>query len=314
MADYDSSLPIRTESAGDVDIFISDATISTQKLKVNADGSIDVNATATDLDIRDLVFATDKVDVSGSSVTVSATDLDIRDLLFASDSVDVSGSQILGITNDVNIADGGNSITVDAVDFDIRDLAFATDSVDVSGSSVTVSATDLDIRDLAFATDSVDVSGSSVTVSATDLDIRDLDAAQDSVQANLFDEAGVAFSATNPLPVVVSSDSEGDEVCDYNTSAAVAKDASVNHDYSVTALKTFIGEEAWISGSGKLKVELLINGAVKFTGFNSTSNPNVRIPLDRMPKGDAGEVIRFTITNRDNQAQDLYSTLTGLEV
>lgn len=64
-----------------------------------------------------------------ASLAVTATDFDIRDLAFATDKVDVSGSTILGITNDVNIADGGNSITVDAVDFDIRDLAAATDSV-----------------------------------------------------------------------------------------------------------------------------------------------------------------------------------------
>lgn len=123
MADYDSSLPIRTESDGDVVAFISDATTPTQKLKVNADGSIDTNSsipsgtkiivtdgtddlainadgsinavvTATDLDIRDLEFATDKVDVSGSSVTVEATDLDIRNLVFADDKVDASGSSV----------------------------------------------------------------------------------------------------------------------------------------------------------------------------------------------------------------------------
>jgi hypothetical protein len=51
-------------------------------LTVNGNGNF--NVTATDLDIRDLAFATDKVDVSGSSVsisntvTVQATDLDIR--------------------------------------------------------------------------------------------------------------------------------------------------------------------------------------------------------------------------------------------
>ena len=91
----------------------------------------DSTVTATNLDIRDLVFASDKVDVSGSSVTVSGT------------------------------------ATVNATDLDIRNLVFATDKVDVSGSSVTVSATDLDIRNLAFAQDTVDVSGSSVSISNT---------------------------------------------------------------------------------------------------------------------------------------------------
>lgn len=53
-----------------------------------------VNIQNTNLDIRDLVFANDKVDVSGSSVTVSSTDLDVRNLVFASDKVDVSGSSV----------------------------------------------------------------------------------------------------------------------------------------------------------------------------------------------------------------------------
>jgi hypothetical protein len=48
-----------------------------------------VTVTATDLDIRNLAFATDTVDVSGSAVTVSATNLDIRDLTHASDSVKI---------------------------------------------------------------------------------------------------------------------------------------------------------------------------------------------------------------------------------
>ena len=57
MADYDSSLPARTESAGDIDVFISDATTPTQKLKVNADGSIDTNFA-----VGSKVIVTDGVD------------------------------------------------------------------------------------------------------------------------------------------------------------------------------------------------------------------------------------------------------------
>lgn len=84
-----------------------------------------VTVAATDLDIRDLVFATDKVDVSGSSVTVSATNLDIRDLVFATDKVDVSGS----------------SVTVSATDLDIRDLNLTQDAVKVSGNTSANSVT-----------------------------------------------------------------------------------------------------------------------------------------------------------------------------
>jgi hypothetical protein len=215
MSDYDSSLPVRTEAAGDVDVFISDAVTPSQKLVINADGSVNIDTVAT----------------------------------------------VTAITDDVNIADGGNSITVDAVDLDIRDLV----------------------------------------------------AASDSVQANLFDEAGVAYSATNPLPVEMVADQAGDEVVDYQTSAAVAAGASVNHDYSVTAAKTFLGENLWATGSGKIKVEILVDGVAKFVGFNSTSTPNIDIPFARILKGVATNVIRVTITNRDKQPQDLYSTLSGLE-
>lgn len=146
-----------------------------------------------------------KVNISNASIAVTATDLDIRDLAFATDSVDVSGSAV-SITGDVNVTQGTSPWVISATDLDIRDLAFATDKVDVSGSSnvavvdgggsLTVDAVNLDIRDLAFATDKVDVSGSSVTVSATDLDIRDLTAASDSVQAWAFDGAGTALTST----------------------------------------------------------------------------------------------------------------------
>jgi hypothetical protein len=250
MADYDSSLPIRTEAAGDVDVFISDATTPSQKLKVNADGSIDTNL------------------ATGAKVIV--TD--------GTDDVEVN-------------ADGSLNAVVTATDLDIRDLEFATDSVTAhQGGSWTVEAT------------------------ATDLDIRDLSAAQDSVAAHLFDEAGVAFSASNPLPVIMSSDNEGDEICSFNTTSSVAANASTNHDYTVTTGKTLLIEQAWVSGSGKCKAELLVNGVLKFVGFNSTANANIEIPVKRLLKGLTTEVVRITVTNLDKQAQDLYSTLSGLEL
>lgn len=136
---------------------------------------------------------------------------------------------------------------------------------------------------------------------------------------SLHDEDGEAYSDTNPMPVSIE-ESEGDEICDYNTSAAVVKDAVANHDYTVTALKTLVMQEAWISGSGKLKVEVKLETAAasgiyvtKFVGFNSTANNNIRIPLQKIVKQVAGANVRITITNKDNQPQDLYSTLLGVE-
>ena len=82
--------------------------------------------TATNLDIRDLVFATDKVDASGTTLGANSG-VDIGDVTINN----AAGASA------VNIQDGGNSLTVDAINLDIRDLVFATDKVDVSGSVIT---------------------------------------------------------------------------------------------------------------------------------------------------------------------------------
>ena len=309
MADFASSLPVRTEAAGDIDVFISDATTPAQKLKVNADGSVDTNiAVGAKVIITD---GTDDLEVNGDgsiNAVVTATDLDIRNLT---------------ATDVVTIVDGGGSITVDASALDIRALTNAdVVTIEDGGGSITIDGAvsqsgTWNIGTVASITADVNVAdgGNSLTVDAVDLDIRDLVASTDSVQANLFDEAGVAFSLTNPLPVIVSTpDATGDEVAEYNTSVAVAAAASVNHDYTVTAAKTLLINQVWASASAKIKVQVLVNAVVKFVGFNSTANPNVEIPMNSILKGAATEVVRITITNLDNQAQDVYSTLLGIEI
>ena len=90
---------------------------------------------------ENLAFADDKVDVTGSEVsldaatlaaleniTVSATDLDIRDLTFATDKVDASGSEV---SLDAATLAALENITVSATDFDIRDLSHTQDSLKV---------------------------------------------------------------------------------------------------------------------------------------------------------------------------------------
>lgn len=86
----------------------------------DAGGSLTVDA--IDLDIRDLVFATDKVDVTGSEVSLDAA------TLAALESITVQNGPGAAA---VNIQDGGNSITVDAIDLDIRDLTHVSDSIKI---------------------------------------------------------------------------------------------------------------------------------------------------------------------------------------
>lgn len=290
MADFNSSLPIRTESAGDAIVKVADSAVPSQQLAVNADGSVNIT------------------DNSGS-ITVDAADLDIRDLSASQDNVAISdGTDSLEINADgsLNITDNGGSLTVDATDLDIRDLSAAQDNVAISDGtdSLEINADgSLNITD----------NGGSLTVDATDLDIRDLSASQDNVAISDGTDT-LAINSDGSINVVMSSDLQGTEVLDYQTTSSLAGTATTNHDYTVTASTRFIGEELWVSGSDRIRVSVLVDGSTVFTAFNSEANPNIRIPLDRILQAAAGEVIRISITNRVNQARDVYSTLAGVEI
>lgn len=303
MSDINSSLPIRTETDGDIVAIISDATITSQQLKVNADGSIDTNfAAGAQIEITDGV---DTLAVNGDgsiNAIVTATNLDIRDLTHVSDSIKIGdGVETVSVnaSNELQVRDDDANTTLSTLN---AKFVSGTDIGDVTINNTSgVSA--VNIQD----------GGNSITVDATDLDIRNLAASQDNVAISDGTDT-LAVNTDGSINVVVSGEQDGDEIVDFNTTASVIKLASTNHDYTVTAAKTFIGEEVFASGSGKLKVEVLVNAVLKFVGFNSTANPNVRIPLEKIVKAAATQVVRITITNLDNQTQDVYSTLLGVEV
>lgn len=286
MSDVNSSLPIRTQDPGDAIVKIADATTPAQQLKVEADGSININ---------------------GSVILAPGAEVKITD-----------GTDDLAIN-----ADGSLNAVVTATNLDIRDLAFATDKVDVSGSSVTVSgsvsvtATNLDIRDLAFATDKVDASGSSVSVSnfpavqpvsATNLDIRDLSAAQDNVRISDGTDS-LEVNSDGSINVKIIDGTPGTPVNDYNTAASVAGGATSSHTYTSTG--DFYLTQIEATGSGKMKIEVQVNGVTRFVQFNATSDPNMQILLSQPPLVTSGQTVVVIRTNRENQSQDVYSTISG---
>lgn len=131
----------------------------------------------------------------------------------------------------------------------------------------------------------------------------------------------VIASNQSAIPVSISSDPSGTEINDFLASSAVAAGASVNHDYTVTALKTLLLSEIWASASGKMKIEVQVETGVAsgifntfFVGFNSTANPNIPIELKSPISVAAGVRVRVIRTNKDNQSQDLYSTISGQEI
>lgn len=140
------------------------------------------------------------------------------------------------------------------------------------------------------------------------------------VAANLA-VAGADVSGTNPVPVTITSALVGTSINDYNTSAALAANATSNHNYAITSLKTFNGKKIWASASAKLKIEVQVSPdgttfTTKWVGFNSTANPNISIDLDELVFLDsgAGSVVRIIRTNKDLLPQDVYSTISGTEV
>jgi hypothetical protein len=120
--------------------------------------ALDVNATVTletaYVDDSAFTIATDKVNAQGFLADETATDsVDEGDIGLARMTLDrrmITSSEqsgtwnigtvttLTGITNDVNIADGGNSITVDAVQLDIDDLDAANDNVAISDGTDTL--------------------------------------------------------------------------------------------------------------------------------------------------------------------------------
>jgi hypothetical protein len=193
---------------------------------------------ATDLDTRNLVFAQDKVDVTGSTVALDSTTLSALENITATiPGVSTLAEQQTQTTLLTSI--DGKLTTVNT-----RDLDFLQDTVDVTGSTVdlgiatlaaledininnfpavqAVSATDLDIRNLTFAQDKVDTSGSVValdtatlaalentTVSVSNfpalqqvqLDAASLAALED-INVTVSNEVEIKNDANNPVPTI----------------------------------------------------------------------------------------------------------------
>ena len=140
------------------------------------------------------------------------------------------------------------------------------------------------------------------------------------LDVSMHDAAGNAFSTSNPLPVTFSDDLQGVEVNHYATDTIAAAGTS-NHLYTVTALKTLLLKQVWVSGSGKLKASVQVETGVAtgvydtyFVGFNSTADANIQFEFKSPIHVADGVRVRVVILGRDNQGQDVYSTICGNEI
>ena len=220
-------------------------------------------------------------------------------------------------TMDANTRAGYVILTDGTNDVDIDASGYLT--VNVNGS-VTVTASDLDIRDLSHTTDSVAIGDGTDTWSIDGSGFGQVDIAAQSLTAVKISKDANANSETNPIWVKVTDTVSGAEQHDYDTAAAVASDASSNHDYTVTATKTFLLKSVIAAASGAMKIEIqvgpvasLATVAVAFTNAADLTEQIVFDPPVEVPDTSTG-TIRVIRTNRENKAMDVYSTIIGSEV
>lgn len=336
MSDANTSQPVRTENNGDIVVKLVDFTTPTQGLGIDASGrpTVKLDDGAGNAITSQANGAQRALDVG---INVAGVQVDPRAIRALTSSDVVTAAQ--GAPNTaangwpIKITDGTSVQAVKAA----STAAAAADPasvVSLSPNSPVPAGTNQigtvlsKLEDGAGNAITSQVNGSQraldvgINVAGVQVDPRAIRAltSSDVVSANIRDNTGAAFSTTNPLPVTVVSETLGTEVNKYNTSVALAAAASVNHDYTITSLKIFKGRKFWASGSGKIKAEVQISPdgttfTTNWVGFNSTSNPNISIDLDLLTISDSGtgSKIRIIITNRDNQSQDVYSTISGSE-
>ena len=318
-------------------------------LLVDANGKLQTNVTISNEYADDSAFtvASDIVGAIGAMADETATDsvdegdigilrmtLDRKLLVSIPDviSIDDNGGSIT-VDGTVTISDGGGSITVDgtvaATQSGVWDIGTVTTltgitndvSIDDGGNSITVDASDLDIRDLTHVSDSVAIGDGVETLNITAAGEAEVDIAAQSLTALKVSKDANANSDTNPIFVQdVSAAVVGNEVHDYDTAAAVAKDGTDNHDYTVSGGTTLRLTSVIVASSGSMKAELQVGPVAGLATvavlFTSGAKPTEQIIFDppiEIPDTSTGTV-RIIRRNDDHQAMDVYSTIIGAEV
>lgn len=127
----------------------------------------------------------------------------------------------------------------------------------------------------------------------------------------LSDGAAAIGVSGNPLFVTFTSAAVTGEVHDYLDTT------TVNHDYTISNTMLLKGIEFSCSGGGKAEVQVgpIASLATKWVGFVPKHGGTVSVKFDpaiEVPNTSTG-TIRVIRTNRESSAQDLYSTIIGID-
>jgi len=126
----------------------------------------------------------------------------------------------------------------------------------------------------------------------------------------------VALDSSGRVRTIVEGSTAGTPTFDYKDATGIAAGSPDNHDYVVPLAQTFSLKQVYASASGKMKIQVeTIIGLTTTTlvvGFGTSANPNVVIDFDpAYAQVPASGTVRVIATNKDNQPQDLYTTIIG---
>lgn len=257
-------------------------------LALSATGEVLVSA--SNLDIRDLVFATDKVDVGGSVVALDAG------TLAALETVELGATTLAALEN----------ITVSATDLDIRDLTHVSDSVKVGDGTdfLAISGTGEASVEITNAQGADGAAAPSESISIAGKD------GSGNLQTIKTDTTGAVFAIITPAAGIAP-------VCDYKTTATVGANAVSTHDYTITNTKLFKGSSVLVGARGATKIRVGTWDGSSFTpkfAYFQQIQGNHDHKIDCLQAtGDGTLKVRIEITNLDGSSSDVYSNLSGTE-
>lgn len=352
MSDFNSSLPIRTEASGDVVVKVVDGTITSQALSIDSAGrvtsklndgtgnavtsqtngaqralDVGINVLGVQVDPRavraltsaDVVTANQgAANTAANGWTVKPTDGTNSQSYTAAGEAKVSITQSIPTgTNTIGSVNQGTSpwITKSQADGPVTPGAVPIYS-NLQGAQYNSTLPVLTTGQQAAV--QADSSGRLLVGSIA----SPLPAGTNLLGQVNVSVGSVLVSAANPVPVVMSAGVSGTVVNNYNTVASVASGGTSNHTYTITTTKSFQGKKIHAAASGKLKIEVLTSSdgttfTTVFVAFNSTATPNIDVDMDQIlfiQSAGTGAAVRIIRSNLDKTAQDVYSTISGVEV
>jgi hypothetical protein len=323
MADYNSSLPVRTQNNGDVVIELADGTTPSQKAAVNASGSVQIAGQGVAGTPAGGVVSVQGVS-GGTTLTISGSVTANQGTAAA-----LSGAWPVEITDGTNIlGSAAHPVRIDPTGTTTQPVSGTVAVSSVSGTVAVTQSTSPWVDNI------TQIGGSAIALGQTTMSAS-LPVAIASNQSNLPNNivqisgaspsasnslpiqisTGAAFvSASNPLPVTIDPAAAGTPKNYYTDSAAVAVGSSATQSTTAAGVTGFYLQSVILSGSGKFKAVIQIGGTSYAAVFNSTATPTVQINFPNNTLVATGTTVAAIMTNNDLAAQDLYSTFIGFQV